>query len=105
MPRDEDLEKDKRDAFNLGKLKGIIRNIIPSLSITDRGGFSDLNSLYSERTQDRSQTKLSLPKMISKVQGSVEEFFKFDPPQIISSKFVFFFFFAEFSWCFNKMDI
>ncbi|GMY37371.1 linoleate 13S-lipoxygenase 3-1, chloroplastic-like [Fagus crenata] len=84
VPRDEDLEKDKRDAFNLGKLKGIIRNIIPSLSITDRGSFSDLNSLYSERTQDRSQTKLSLPKMISKVHGSVEEFFKFDPPQIIS---------------------
>ena len=69
MPRDEALEKGKRDAFNLGKLKGILRNIIPSLNITDTGyvkRFSDLNSLYNERTllgmksQDRSQMKCSL---------------------------------------------
>ena len=78
MPRDEALEKGKRDAFNLGKLKGILRNIIPSLNITDTGyvkRFSDLNSLYNERTllgmksQDRSQMRCSLPKMIVEVQN------------------------------------
>jgi lipoxygenase len=50
VPRDEALEKSKRDAFNLGKLKGILRNIIPSLTVTDSDnhlkGFSDLNSIY-----------------------------------------------------------
>ena len=30
VPRDEALEKGKRDAFNIGNLKGLLRNIIPS---------------------------------------------------------------------------
>uniref|UniRef100_A0A7N2LN51 Lipoxygenase n=1 Tax=Quercus lobata TaxID=97700 RepID=A0A7N2LN51_QUELO len=95
VPRDEALEKGKSDAFNLGKLKGILRNIIPSLTVTDSNvfkGFSDLDSLYNERTllgmksPDGIHMKYSLPKMIHKVQESVEEIFKFDPPKIISSK-------------------
>lgn len=95
VPRDEALEKGKSDAFNLGKLKGILRNIIPSLTVTDSNvfkGFADLDSLYNERTllgmksPDGIHMKHSLPKMIHKVQESVEEIFKFDPPKIISSK-------------------
>ncbi|KAG2683763.1 hypothetical protein I3843_10G048700 [Carya illinoinensis] len=95
VPRDEALEKGKRDAFNLGKLKGILRNIIPSLTVAESDvfkGFSDLNGLYKERTlhemkpRDGSheKNKRSFPKILRKVQDSVEEFFKFDPPQIIS---------------------
>lgn len=95
VPRDEALEKGKSDALNLGKLKGILRNIIPSLTVTDSNvfkDFSDLDSLYNERTlpgmksPDGIHMKYSLPKMIHKVQASVEEIFKFDPPMIISSK-------------------
>ena len=90
VPRDEALEKRKRDAFNLGQLKGILRNIIPSLNVTDSDylkGFSDLNSIYKRRSQDGGdQKKRSFQNIISKVQDSVEEFFKFDPPHIISSK-------------------
>lgn len=92
VPRDEDLEKSKRDAFNLGKLKGIVRNIIPSLTVTDSDylkGFLDLNSIYKGRTQDGGQKKRSLRTILSKAHDSVEEFFKFDPPQIISSKYHF----------------
>ncbi|KAM4100716.1 hypothetical protein ACB094_05G088400 [Castanea mollissima] len=93
VPRDEALEKGKSDAFNLGKLKGILRNIIPSLTVTDSNvfkGFSDLDSLYNERTllgmksPDGMHMKHSLPKMIHKLQESVEEIFKFDPPKIMS---------------------
>lgn len=95
VPRDEALEKGKRDAFNLGKLKGILRNIIPSLTVPESDvfkGFSDLNGLYKEKTlhemkpRDGSEMKRSFPKILSKMKDSVEEFFKFDPPQIISSK-------------------
>jgi lipoxygenase len=90
VPRDEALEKRKRDAFNLGKLKGILRNIIPSLTVTDSDylkGFSDLNSIYKGRSQEGGdQKKRSFQNIVSRVQDSVEEFFKFDPPHIISSK-------------------
>lgn len=99
VPSDEALEKGKRDAFNLGKLKGILRNIIPSLTVAESDdvfkGFSDLNGLYKERTlhemkprdgSHEKKIKRSFPKILRKVQDSVEEFFKFDPPQIISSK-------------------
>lgn len=96
VPRDEDLEKSKRDALNLGKLKGILRNVIPSLTVTDSDnhlkGFSDLNSIYKGTKGRRSsqdgggQKKPSFQKILSKLQDSVEEFFKFDPPHIISSK-------------------
>ncbi|KAG6671246.1 hypothetical protein I3843_Q006300 [Carya illinoinensis] len=96
LPRDEALQKGKRDAFNQGKLKGILRNISPSLTVAESDvfkGFSDLNGLHKERTlhemkpRDRRQekNKRSYPKILSKVQDSVEEFFKFDPPQIIST--------------------
>ncbi|XP_059438696.1 linoleate 13S-lipoxygenase 3-1, chloroplastic-like [Corylus avellana] len=88
VPRDEALEKSKRDAFNLGKLKGILRNIIPSLTVTDSDhlkDFSDLNSIYKGRSQDGGdQKKRSFQNILSRLQDSVEEFFKFDPPHIIS---------------------
>jgi hypothetical protein len=90
VPRDEALEKRKKDAFNLGKLKGILRNIIPSLTVTDSDylkGFSDLNSIYKGRSQEGGdQKKRSFQNIVSRAQDSVEEFFKFDPPHIISSK-------------------
>lgn len=90
VPRDEALEKSKRDAFNLGKLKGILRNIIPYLTVTDSDylkDFSYLNSIYKGRSQDGGdQKKRSFQNILSRVQDSVEGFFKFDPPHIISSK-------------------
>lgn len=80
VPRDEEFEEAKQGALDVGKLKGILRHIIPTLTIIasrDRNvfkGYADINFLYS--------TDMSLPKILNKVQ----EFLKFDPPKLISGK-------------------
>ncbi|CAL8146467.1 unnamed protein product [Prunus armeniaca] len=78
VPRDEEFEEAKQGALDVGKLKGILRHIIPTLTIIASRdsnvlkGYADINCLYS--------TDMSLPKILNKVQ----EFLKFDPPKLIS---------------------
>lgn len=80
VPRDEEFEEAKQGALDVGKLKGILRHIIPTLTIIASRdsnvfkGYVDTNCLYS--------TDMSLPKILNKVQ----EFLKFDPPKLISGK-------------------
>ncbi|OWM77455.1 hypothetical protein CDL15_Pgr016852 [Punica granatum] len=97
VPRDETLADSKREAVNRDKLKGILRNIVPSLVArlsTESDvlkGFSDVNGLYRERSlvQPESQKnriieKLPIARVLCKIQGLAEEIVKFEPPKIIS---------------------
>ncbi|GLT82869.1 hypothetical protein SLE2022_012020 [Rubroshorea leprosula] len=93
VPRDESLGELKRSAFSLGKLKGIARNVIPSLitTVSDYSvfeEFSDISDLYKEKSPEKMSrkgtTKFPLTKVLNTFQEFVEEFFKFDPPKINS---------------------
>lgn len=95
VPRDESLGELKRSTVNLGKMKGIVRNVIPSLitTVSDYSvfeQFSDIRDLYKERSPEKMSrkgtTKFPLTNVLDTFQESVEEFLKFDPPKINSSK-------------------
>lgn len=90
VPRDEQFEERKRDAFSFGRLKAVLHNLIPSLkaSISSENhefhGFADIDSLYSDGllhqlgVQDDILKKL--PAKILENPGV----FKYDTPKIIS---------------------
>lgn len=87
VPRDEEVEEAKQEALDVGKLKGILRHIIPTLTAIARytnvlKGYSEINGLYSDTSSPETKTqmrKLPLPKVVNEVQ----ENFKFDPPKLI----------------------
>ncbi|KAF2304541.1 hypothetical protein GH714_033133 [Hevea brasiliensis] len=95
VPRDEALDDSKTKAVAAGKLKGLLKNLIPTLrnasmnsdSIKD---FSEINSLYKRRTPLGVQlpienwSRLPLPSMLTKIPQSIKEIYKFDPPNGIS---------------------
>ncbi|XP_057986262.1 linoleate 13S-lipoxygenase 3-1, chloroplastic-like isoform X1 [Hevea brasiliensis] len=95
VPRDEALDDSKTKAVAAGKLKGLLKNLIPTLrnasmnsySIKD---FSEINSLYKRRTPLGVQlpienwSRLPLPSMLTKILQSIKEIYKFDPPNGIS---------------------
>lgn len=98
VPRDEALGESKRKAFNLGKLKGVLHNIIPSLvtNVIDKDaleGFSEIEDLYKERSlfqmKSRGGTSITFPlsRELGIVRDSIQSFLKFDPPKIISGKY------------------
>ncbi|KAL0415037.1 UNVERIFIED_CONTAM: Linoleate 13S-lipoxygenase 3-1, chloroplastic [Sesamum latifolium] len=72
VPRDEQFEESKMNAFSTGRLKG----------------FSDIDSLYSEGLllklglQDEILKKIPLPKAVSKIQEG--GLLKYDVPKIVS---------------------
>ncbi|CAI9779943.1 unnamed protein product [Fraxinus pennsylvanica] len=94
VPRDEQFEESKMNAFSTGRLKAVLHNLIPSLMASisatnhDFKGFSDIDSLYSEGLllklglQDELLKKIQLPKAVSKIQEG--GLLKYDIPKIIS---------------------
>lgn len=98
VPRDEQFEESKMDAFSAGRLRGLLHNLIPSLKATisavnhDFNGFSDIDSLYSEGLllnlglQDGILKKLPLPRVVSRIQESSQGLLRYDIPKILSSE-------------------
>ncbi|KAL0354467.1 UNVERIFIED_CONTAM: Linoleate 13S-lipoxygenase 3-1, chloroplastic [Sesamum radiatum] len=94
VPRDEQFEESKMNAFSTGRLKGLLHSIIPLLMASisannkDFKGFSDIDSLYSEGLllklglQDEILKKIPLPKAVSKIQEG--GLLKYDVPKIVS---------------------
>ncbi|KAK4349800.1 hypothetical protein RND71_029113 [Anisodus tanguticus] len=94
VPRDEQFEESKMNAFSTGRLKAVLHNLIPSLmaSISSKNhdfkGFSDIDSLYSEGLllklglQDEVLKKLPLPKVVSSIKEG--NLLKYDTPKILS---------------------
>ncbi|CAN6683339.1 unnamed protein product [Malus baccata var. baccata] len=88
VPRDEEFEEAKQEALDVGKLKGILRHIIPTVTAIVRDSkffksYSDINGLYSNASlleNKKQKMKLPLPKIFNKVQENL----KFDPPKLIS---------------------
>ena len=87
VPRDDAMDRCKKEDFDVGKKKGMRRNFVPYLAaIADKDSFksfSDISGLYRERSS--LDIKSPLAKVIGKVQESIE-LLKFDPPMNISSK-------------------
>lgn len=87
VPRDDAMERCKKEDFEVGRQKGMRRNFVPYLaSIADRDAFerfSDINGLYKKRPS--LEMKSPLAKIIETVQDYIEPY-KFDPPMTISSK-------------------
>lgn len=97
VPRDEQFEESKQNAFSAGRLKAVLHNLIPSLMANisannhDFKGFSDIDSLYSEGLllklglQDELLKKLPLPKVVCKIQESSQgDLLKYNTPKIVS---------------------
>ncbi|XP_050286998.1 linoleate 13S-lipoxygenase 3-1, chloroplastic-like [Quercus robur] len=85
VPRDDAMERCKKEDFEVGRQKGMRRNFVPYLaSIADRDAFerfSDINGLYKKRSS--LEMKSPLAKIVEKVQDYIEPY-KFDPPMTIS---------------------
>ncbi|XP_076885001.1 lipoxygenase 1, chloroplastic isoform X1 [Bidens hawaiensis] len=98
VPRDEQFEESKANAFSTGRLKAVLHNLLPSMvaSISkkhDIKGFSQLDSLYSEgvrlkiKLQDDLVKKLPLPTLVSRLHESSQSgggLLKYDTPKILS---------------------
>lgn len=96
VPRDEQFEESKQDAFSTGRLKGVLHNLLPSLMANisaknhDFKGFSDIDSLYMEgllltlAVQDEVLNKLPLPQAVNKFREG--DILKYKVPKILSSK-------------------
>ncbi|KAL7140393.1 hypothetical protein ABFS83_09G117700 [Erythranthe nasuta] len=94
VPRDEQFEESKMNAFSTGRLKAVLHNLIPSLMASisvnnkDFKGFSDIDSLYSKGLflklglHDEILKKIPMPKAISKIQEG--GLLKYDLPKIVS---------------------
>ncbi|KAJ1381888.1 PLAT/LH2 domain [Sesbania bispinosa] len=91
VPRDEVFQGVRKEAFDVERLKGVTRNLIPYLRtcITKCGSFnqlSDVQNIYKRKQvhEMSTTTKSSFPTDLTKIQDTVEEYFKFNTPHIIS---------------------
>ncbi|KAM0031937.1 Lipoxygenase 1 [Helianthus debilis subsp. tardiflorus] len=97
VPRDEQFEESKANAFSTGRLKAVLHNLLPSIvaSISkkhDINSFSQLDSLYSKGVvlklglQDDLVKKLPLPKLVTRLHESSQGggLLKYDTPKILS---------------------
>ncbi|KAG8380167.1 hypothetical protein BUALT_Bualt07G0165300 [Buddleja alternifolia] len=92
VPRDEQFEESKMNAFSTGRLKAVLHNLIPSLMASissnnkDFKGFSDIDSLYSEglllKLGLHDGILKKMPKAVSKIQEG--GLLKYDVPKIVS---------------------
>lgn len=78
VPRDEEFEESKTQALELGKLKGILRHIIPTL--TTISGDNKVFKWSSDKIGLFKDT--SSPEPLNKVQ----EFLRFERPKLICRK-------------------
>lgn len=83
VPRDEELEDIKRESIDQGKLIGVLRNIMPAFmdNIMGSEGVSNVDYFIKEPGHSESKSQL-LPQ----IMPTLEDFFKFDPPKLFSSK-------------------
>ncbi|KAF5727279.1 hypothetical protein HS088_TW22G00969 [Tripterygium wilfordii] len=97
VPRDEQFEECKQDAFSAGRLKAVLHNLLPSLKASlsahnhDLKGFSDIDSLYSKglllkvpMLQDELLKKLPLSKLVTTIKESSQGLLRYDTPKIVS---------------------
>lgn len=94
VPRDEQFEESKQDAFSTGRLKGALHNLLPLLMANispknhDFKGFLDIDSLYTEGlllklgVQDEFLNKLPLPKAVNKFRDG--DILKYGIPKILT---------------------
>ncbi|PPS13785.1 hypothetical protein GOBAR_AA06747 [Gossypium barbadense] len=83
VPRDEAFSDGKRRTVDAGSPKGMMNNLFPFFKHSIEGdsinSFADINNLYKE-SRNRSNFPVE----------STADAFKFDPPNIVSSKFLVF---------------
>ena len=90
VPRDEAFEDDRKEALDVGRIKGVTRNLIPFFRtcVTNCGDFkqlSDISCIYGNTNVEEMTTKLMpLPTDLIKIQDSVQDYFKFNTPSILS---------------------
>lgn len=97
VPRDEQFEESKKNAFSFGRMKAVLHNLVPLLMANisannrDFKCFSDIDSLYSEGLllklglEDDLLKKLPLPGLVGKIQESSQgDLLKYDTPKILS---------------------
>ncbi|CAI9114426.1 OLC1v1015145C1 [Oldenlandia corymbosa var. corymbosa] len=94
VPRDEQFEESKKDAFSTGRLKAVLHNLLPSIMASisaknhDFNGFSDIDSLYIEgllltlAMKDEMLNKMSLPQAVHKFREG--DILKYKVPKILS---------------------
>ena len=99
VPRDEQFEESKQDAYSTGRLKGALHNLLPLLMANisaqnhDFKGFLDIDSLYTEGlllklgVQDEFLNKLPLPKAVNKFRDG--DILKYGIPKILTSKHIY----------------
>ncbi|PNX90851.1 linoleate 13s-lipoxygenase 3-1 chloroplastic-like [Trifolium pratense] len=82
VPRDEEYEDIKQQYINQGKLKAVLRNIVPGLRYKIMGSevISNIDRFIQEPTEH------SVPKSLLNLGVAMGQFFKFDPPKLFSSK-------------------
>ncbi|KAL6198419.1 hypothetical protein ACLB2K_028208 [Fragaria x ananassa] len=85
VPRDEEFEESKIEGLDLGKLKAILRHIIPTLRTVAKNtdvfkDHSDITDLYRDISSVQMKTKknLSWPYILN----NVYELLKFDPTKL-----------------------
>lgn len=99
VPRDEAFGDVKRQTVDAGSWKGMVNNIFPFLKDQSTEGetvksFSEINELYkgspsneSQRGKKSGKTNNDFPIKLNKmIKDSTSDAFKFDPPNIVSSK-------------------
>ncbi|XP_061375574.1 lipoxygenase 4, chloroplastic-like [Gastrolobium bilobum] len=95
VPRDEVFEGVRKEAFDVERVKGVTRNLIPFIRtcVTKCGDFeqlSDIQKIYKRKhvheinPKEGTTTKPSFPMDGSRIQDAIQEYFKFDTPLIIS---------------------
>ncbi|XVE88618.1 hypothetical protein DITRI_Ditri19aG0084000 [Diplodiscus trichospermus] len=96
VPRDEQFEESKQNAFSAGRLRAVLHNLLPQLKASisaynrDINSFADIDGLYKEGLllklglQEEIVKNLPLPKMVSKIQESTEGLLKYETPKIVS---------------------
>ena len=99
VPRDEQFEESKQNAFSAGRLRAVLHNLLPQLKANissynrDINSFANIDDLYKEGLllklglQEEIVKNLALPKLVSKIQESSEGLLKYETPKIVSSEY------------------
>ena len=91
VPRDEELEDTKRESIDQGKLRAVLRNVVPAFKDKIMGGevVSNVDYFIKEPGHSESKSQAPLPpqrQFMLNLRGAIEEIFKFEPPKLFSSK-------------------
>ncbi|KAF7814022.1 linoleate 13S-lipoxygenase 3-1, chloroplastic-like [Senna tora] len=96
VPRDEQFEESKLNAFIEMRLRAVLHNLIPGLKAafsadkSDFNDFSDVDGLYSDdilfnsEVQDEVSNRTTLPNLVSRIKECTQRLLKYDTPKIVS---------------------